>query len=134
MNSLFAALPQADFVAPEIHWGAISPLLIVMAGGLLGIVIEAFVPQRSRGAIQMPLALVTIVAAFVALFALNAPFPLIVLAAGLIGVVGGRIAPQQFNAGGGHGTATASYGPAIIDDDTPPPAHARFSRTRLLPK
>jgi chromate transporter len=72
------------------------------------------------------------VAAFVALFALNAPFPLIVLAAGLIGVVGGRIAPQQFNAGGGHGTATASYGPAIIDDDTPPPAHARFARARLL--
>jgi chromate transporter len=72
------------------------------------------------------------VAAFVALFALNAPFPLIVLAAGLIGVVGGRIAPQQFNAGGGHGTTTASYGPAIIDDDTPPPAHARFARARLL--
>lgn len=71
VNSLFAALPQADFVAPEIHWGAISPLLIVMAGGLLGIVIEAFVPQRSRGAIQVPLALVTIVAAFVALLTLS---------------------------------------------------------------
>jgi chromate transporter len=72
------------------------------------------------------------VAAFVALFALQAPFPLIVLVAGLIGVAGGRIAPARFRAGGGHAASGASFGPALIDDDTPPPPHARFSRARLL--
>jgi len=64
--------------------------------------------------------------AFGAIFALDAPFPLIVLAAGLIGLVGGRLAPEKFQAGGGHGAAKTGYGPAVIDDDTPTPAHARF--------
>ena len=70
-------------------------------------------------------------AAFVAIFALDAPFPLIVLAAAAIGHVGGRWAPQVFTVGGGHGAAKQSYGPALIDDDTPTPPHARFSRARL---
>ena len=71
------------------------------------------------------------VTAFVALFALNVPFPLVVLAAGVAGHFGGRIAPAKF-AAGGHGPAGRSYGPALIDDDTPPPAHARFSRVRFV--
>jgi len=66
-------------------------------------------------------------ASFLAIFALKLPFPLIVLAAGLIGYVGGRVAPTWFKAGGGHGAADKSYGPALIDDHTPTPAHARFN-------
>ena len=64
--------------------------------------------------------------AFMAIFALNVPFPAIVAAAALIGYVGGRIAPDKFRTGGGHGTASKSFGPALIDDDTPTPVHARF--------
>jgi chromate transporter len=71
-------------------------------------------------------------AAFVAIFALQVPFPLIVLAAAITGYVGGRIAPARFKAGGAHGAANASFGPALIDDDTPTPPHARFSRVRLM--
>ena len=70
-------------------------------------------------------------ASFVAIFALSLPFPLIVLIAGLIGYVGGRLAPDKFKLGGGHGEAKRSYGPALIDDDTPTPAHARFTWARL---
>lgn len=71
-------------------------------------------------------------ASFVAIFALNVPFPLIVLMAAIIGYVGGRIAPDTFVIGGGHGAAKSSYGPALIDDDTPAPEHARFSWGHLL--
>ena len=71
-------------------------------------------------------------AAFVAIFALNVPFPAIVLGAGLIGFLGGRIAPDRFKTGGGHGSGDAAYGPAIIDDDTPLPARARFSWRQTL--
>ena len=71
-------------------------------------------------------------AAFVAIFALQAPFPAIVLAAGLIGYLGSRVAPQHFATGGGHGGSVKSYGPALIDDDTPTPAHARYSTARLV--
>ena len=70
-------------------------------------------------------------ASFVAIAVLDVPFPAVVLCAALIGWAGARHAPQVFAAGGGHGAAKASAGPAIIDDDTPTPAHARFTRRRL---
>jgi len=70
-------------------------------------------------------------AAFVAIFALGLPFPLIVLLAALVGHVGGRLAPQVFVVGGGHGSAGQAWGPALIDDDTPTPRHALFTRKRL---
>ena len=70
-------------------------------------------------------------AAFVAIFAFDTPFPAIVLAAGLIGHFGARRWPKVFALGGGHGSAKAGYGPALIDDDTPTPPHARFSRQQL---
>jgi chromate transporter len=72
------------------------------------------------------------VAAFLAIFTLQLPFPLIVLAAGGIGYLGGRFAPAKFTAGGSHGTAATSSGPALIDDDTPAPAHTLFTWARFL--
>ncbi|WP_137891334.1 chromate efflux transporter [Ramlibacter sp. 2FC] len=70
-------------------------------------------------------------ASFVAIFALNVPFPAIVAAAALIGHIGGRLAPDKFKAGGGHDKVDKSFGPALIDDDTPTPEHARFRWGRL---
>ncbi len=70
-------------------------------------------------------------ASFVAIFALNVPFPVIVVVAAWIGYVGGRLAPTQFQLGGGDGKVTASLGPAWIDDDTPTPSHAQFRWGRL---
>ena len=71
------------------------------------------------------------VMAFIAIFALKLPFPVIILSAGLIGYFGGRITPQHFKVGGGHGSAEINFGPALIDDDTPTPAHALFSWARM---
>ena len=70
-------------------------------------------------------------ASFVAIFVFNTPFPAIVLAAGLVGYLGARRWPAVFALGGGPTGAQAGHGPALIDDDTPTPAHARFSRRRL---
>ena len=69
---------------------------------------------------------------FVAIFALNVPFPAIVAGAAIIGYFGGRIAPDKFKAGGGHGKTDKSFGPALIDDDTPTPEHARFRWGKLV--
>jgi chromate transporter len=66
-------------------------------------------------------------AAFVAIAVLHLPFPLVVLGAALVGLVGGRLRPQLFQPRAAHGAAAAGLGPALIDDDTPTPAHARFS-------
>ncbi|HEV8693045.1 MAG TPA: chromate efflux transporter, partial [Lysobacter sp.] len=69
-------------------------------------------------------------AAFIAIFFFRLPFPWIVLGAGIIGAIGGRVAPRIF-ATGGHGESGKDYGPALIDDHTPAPEHARFKWSRL---
>jgi chromate transporter len=73
-------------------------------------------------------------AAFVAIALLQLPFPLIVLGAALAGMLGARLWPQAFQPGGAHGArldADVGRPRALIDDDTPTPEHARFSRRRL---
>ena len=65
--------------------------------------------------------------AFLAIFAFDLPFPLVVFGAAAVGAVGGRWAPGVFALGGQGGNAEAGYGPALIDDDTPTPPHALFS-------
>jgi chromate transporter len=72
-------------------------------------------------------------AAFIAIFAFGAPFPAIVAVAALIGYVGGRLRPDWF--GGSHGQPEKNAKikmPALIDDDTPTPEHARFSWLQLI--
>jgi chromate transporter len=64
-------------------------------------------------------------ASFVAIFILKLPFPAIILAAGIAGFIGGKLAPEKF-ALGGESAGAASDGAALIDDDTPAPAHAKF--------
>ena len=71
-------------------------------------------------------------AAFIGIFLLRLPFPVIVIGAGIIGYVGGRIAPSKFATPGGHGSGGKSFGPAVIDDDTPTPAHARFAWPKVV--
>ncbi len=68
---------------------------------------------------------------FIAIAVLHVPFPWVVLAAALTGWLCAKYAPGQFVLGGGHGSAQAAHGPALIDDNTPTPAHARFKKSRL---
>lgn len=69
--------------------------------------------------------------AFLAIFALKLPFPAIILSAGLMGFIGGKRSPEHFKAGGGHGAAKESFGPALIDDDTPTPPHGLFKWSKF---
>ncbi len=72
------------------------------------------------------------VIAFVAIFAFNTPFPLIIALAAAAGYLGGRISPTIFQTGGGHSSNQTTYGRAILDDDTPTPAHAQWSWRRFM--
>ena len=69
--------------------------------------------------------------AFVGIFFFKLDFPWIVLAAAILGAIGGKLLPAKFKGGGGHGASHKQYGPALIDDDTPPPAHAKFTWAKL---
>lgn len=65
--------------------------------------------------------------AFIGIFVFNIGFPWIVLAAAILGAIGGKLMPAKFKSGGGHGASNKRYDRAVIDDDTPTPAHAKFS-------
>ena len=70
--------------------------------------------------------------AFIAIFVLEIPFPYIVLMAGMIGYAGSHLSPEHFKSGAGHGASKDTYGPALIDDDTPAPEHAKFKWGRFI--
>ncbi|HET7832660.1 MAG TPA: chromate efflux transporter [Gallionella sp.] len=71
--------------------------------------------------------------AFIAIFVIELPFPFVVLTAGLTGFVGGKFSPAQFRTRGNQASAALpASGPALFDDDTPTPPHARFSWARLV--
>ena len=71
-------------------------------------------------------------AAFVAIFAFEVPFPAIVVAAGVLGALGGRGWPHAFSRDAAHGGAGGMHAPALIDDATPTPEHARYTPARLV--
>ncbi len=112
--------------------------LPAVAGALYGIkpavvAIVLFAAYRiGSRALKNPVLWSIAALAFIAIFALKLPFPIIILAAGLIGHFGGRIVPQYFKVGGGHGAADKDFGRAFIDDDTPTPAHAYFSCAKMV--
>jgi chromate transporter len=68
---------------------------------------------------------------FVAVFGLNVPFPAIVIGAGLIGWLGAKYWPTHFITHRTESTRAKAITPALIDDHTPPPVHAQFSRRRM---
>lgn len=117
-----------------IAWGDVP----VVAGVFYGIkpAVTAIVVQAAHRigtrALKNRWLWVIAVASFIAIFALDMPFPMIVLGAAAVGFVGGRLAPDVFRVGGGHAAAQHTYGPAIIDDFTPRPPHAFFRWRRLL--
>ncbi len=53
------------------------------------------------------------------------------LGAAIAGAVGGRGLPRAFAQGGQRATGAAAHAPAVIDDDTPTPEHARYRASRL---
>jgi chromate transporter len=74
------------------------------------------------------------VGAFVAMTLLDAPFPLIVAVAAAVGAIGARVAPASFSGAPPHRAPTdaSAHPPALIDDHTPTPPHARYRRGRLV--
>jgi NADH-quinone oxidoreductase subunit N len=61
-----SALATATVHAPSVSYHLVLPMLIVLGAGLVGVLVEAFVPRRLRYAVQVTVALGGLVAAFVA--------------------------------------------------------------------
>ena len=112
------------------HVPLVAGLLYGVKPAVVAIVLAAGWRIGSR-ALRHPVLWGISLAAFVAIYLLHVPFPAIVLAAAALGALGGRLLPRAFRPGPAHGGAATGFGPALIDDDTPTPEHARYGPRRL---
>jgi chromate transporter len=107
------------------HVGAVEAMFFGLKAAVLAIVIDAVRRIGSRALKSNEMRAIA-AAAFVAIFFFAVPFPLIILAAAIIGFAGGRSGLKAFRGGGGHGPA---HGAAVPDRETALgediPAHAR---------
>jgi len=56
------------FTAPVLNYAILSPMLIVLAGALIGVIIEAFVSKAFRPLVQLILTIGTLLLALVQVF------------------------------------------------------------------
>ena len=52
------------FTAPSLEYSALAPMLVILAGAIVGVIVEAFVSSRHRSSIQLAVAIGTVVLAF----------------------------------------------------------------------
>jgi chromate transporter len=113
------------------HLPVIASLLYGLKPAVVALVLAA-AWRIGRRTLRNGILVAIAAAGFVALL-LRLPFPLVVSGAAAIGWLGGRLWPAKFSLGvPAAGGAVRGYGPALIDDDTPTPAHARFGWGRLI--
>ena len=103
----------------------VQGLFFGLKAAVLVIVVEAVLRVGKR-ALRNYVMRAIAVAAFVAIFFYDVPFPVIIILAGLIGFTGGRLGWPAFQAGGGHGKVGAKQ---VADADSAlgeaTPDHAR---------
>ncbi|MEP7763541.1 NADH-quinone oxidoreductase subunit NuoN [Sanguibacter sp. 25GB23B1] len=57
------AAAEGVFVAPAVEWVALTPLIIVVSAGVVGVLVESFVPARLRRTVQVVLTAAALAAA-----------------------------------------------------------------------
>ena len=108
---------------------AVAGILYGMKPAVVAIVLAAAWRIGQRTLRNRPLMAIALLA-FIAISFIKLPFPAIVATAALLGWAGGHLRPQLFAlSAAAHGPAATpgAHAPALIDDDTPTPPHARFS-------
>ena len=138
--SIFVLLALSYFYAAYGNVPALAGVLAGLKPVVLAIVVEAVLKIGGK-ALKRRAHFLIAAAAFVAIYFLRIPFPLIVVAAAVVGLAGARFWPGVFAAkpvtkeadaktDGDRGVADAV--PLVIDDHAPPPPHTLPSRTRSL--
>lgn len=109
------------------HLPAIAGVLYLIKAAVIAIVLFAAYRIGTRALRKSAFKLIAL-ASLLAITVFSAPFPIIILVAGLTGVIGHRYAPAWFSVRNAEHHAKAQvHAPALMDDDTPLPEHAKFS-------
>ncbi|MEO8438849.1 MAG: chromate efflux transporter [Spartobacteria bacterium] len=103
LSLIYAAYGQLEWVA-AIFYGLKPAVIAIVAAAVIRI---------GRKALKNEVMWAIAAIAFVAIFFLKVPFPLIILGAGTIGFFGGRMWPGRFNVMAQHGAGASS----VLSDD-----------------
>jgi chromate transporter len=120
LSWVYAAFGQMPIVAA---------LFFGLKAAVLAIVLQAVHRVGSR-ALKTGAMIALAAVAFVAIFFSHVPFPVIVLAAGVIGFAGARIGSSAFVVGEGHSSGTAATTESLLGEELP--EHARPTIGRAL--
>lgn len=94
---------------------AVAALFFGLKAAVLAVVVEAVI-KIGRRALKNRVMVALAAGAFVAIFFFNVPFPLLVLAAALVGLVGVWVTPGLFTVIKGHATGRDDEGGYVITD------------------
>jgi chromate transporter len=119
LSFIYAAYGNVPWIA-AIFYGLKPAVMAIVAAAVLRIGKKAL-----KNEVMWCLAGV----AFVAIFFFKVPFPLIVLSAGIVGFLGGRIWPEKFDVIAGHGPSAEN---SVLDDHDESPEHTRPSWSRAI--
>jgi chromate transporter len=128
LPGVFAIMGLSYIYAAFGNVSYVEALFFGMKAAVLAIVIEALVRVGKR-ALRNNVMIALAAVAFVGIFFFSIPFPIIIIAAGLIGYLGVKSGRSEF-AGSGHGNTTASEAPSALGDAVPD--HARPNLVRTL--
>ena len=128
LPGVFAIMGLSYIYAAFGNVSYVEALFFGMKAAVLAIVIEALVRVGKR-ALRNNVMIALAAVAFVGIFFFAIPFPIIIIAAGLIGYLGVKSGRSEF-AGSGHGNTTASEAPSALGDAVPD--HARPNLVRTL--
>jgi chromate transporter len=139
--SIFILLALSYIYAAYGNVAAVAGALAGFKPVVVAIVVEA-VLKIGRRALSSRAHYLIAAAAFIAIYFFHAPFPFIVLAAGIVGFIGARLWPVVFakaprtavagNNGSDAGGRRVDQAPIVIDDHAPPPPHTLPSRARAV--
>jgi len=114
----------------QVPW--IAALFFGIKPAVVAIVLHAAVRIGKRTIHNQALKWIAL-GSFLAIFILNVSFPMIVIITAIIGYWGGKRYPEYFQQSSSHGnTKDIGHGTAMIDDNTPTPAHAQFNLQKTL--
>ena len=118
------ALSIAYALYGQVTW--VSGLLFGLQAAVVAIVVDAVV-RIGRRTLRGPVLRVVAALSFLAIFLLGVPFPVIVVAAGVVGWLVGRNRPEWFvSRAGGGGSRDVDEEPTLLsDDERVPPTLAR---------
>jgi chromate transporter len=107
----------------------VAALFFGLKAAVLAIVLQAVYRVGGRALKSRPMLLLAALA-FIGIFFFRVPFPLIVLAAGVIGFIGARTGSQAFQVGEGHGPGAKGVADSesLLGEELP--EHARPTITR----